>query len=134
VIEKTPRKPSLPATDLALRPGDFPVGFPQSRAAARAVLEKRRRPKHPPSFTLDLSAESIERCREIYAKLARTSPWEPISDGMPYIQILFPKDFTAGDEQAPVNGKQDGPDVGEQTGCQAASINRSLYEDISSDR
>jgi hypothetical protein len=51
---------------------------------------------------------------------------------MPYIQILFPKDFTAGDEQAPVNDKQNGPDVGEQTGY-AAPINRSLYEDISSD-
>jgi len=133
VIEKTPRERSLPATDLALRPGDFPVGSAQSRAAARAVLAKRRRPKHPPSFTLDLSAESIERCREIYAKLARTSPWGPISDGMPYIQILFPKDFTAGDDQA-LNGKQDGPDVGEQTGYKAASIDRSLYEDISSDR
>jgi hypothetical protein len=53
---------------------------------------------------------------------------------MPYIQLLFPKDFTAGDEQAPVNGKQDGPDVGEQTGYKAASIDRSLYEDILSDR
>jgi hypothetical protein len=47
--------------------------------------------------------------------------------------IFFPKDFTAGDEQAPVNGKQNVFDVGEQTGCQACPINRSLYEDISSD-
>jgi hypothetical protein len=53
---------------------------------------------------------------------------------MPYIQIVFPKGVTADDEQAPVNGKQNGPDVGEQTGCQAAPINRSLYEYISSDR
>ena len=131
MIEKTPRERSLPATDLALRPGDFPVGSPQSSAAARAVLEKRRRPKHPPSFTLDLSSESIERCQEIYRAAAFRR--YPIQDGVPYIQILFPKDFTAGDEQAPVNGKQNGLDVGEQTGCQAAPINRSLYEDISSD-
>lgn len=131
MIEKTPRERSLPATDLALRPGDFPVGSPQSRAAARAVLEKRRRPKHPPSFTLDLSAENIERCREIYRAVAFRR--YPIQDGMPYIEILFPKDFTADDEQAPVNGKQNGPDVGEQTGYKAASINRNLYEDISSD-
>lgn len=132
MIEKTPRERSLPATDLALRPGDFPVGSPQSRAAARAVFEKRRRPKHPPSFTLDLSSESIERCREIYRAVAFRR--YPIQDGVPYIQILFPKDFTAGDEPAPVNGMQNGPDVGEQTGCQADPINRSMYEHISSDR
>lgn len=32
------RKPSLPDTDLPL-PGDFPLGSPQSRAAARTRLE-----------------------------------------------------------------------------------------------
>ena len=32
-------KPSLPATDSTPRPGDFPIGSIESRAAARARLE-----------------------------------------------------------------------------------------------
>jgi hypothetical protein len=33
------RKPVLGATDSPARPGDFPIGSPQSRAAARTKLE-----------------------------------------------------------------------------------------------
>lgn len=36
-----PRKPlNLPATDSVPKPGDFPLGSPQSRAASRALLER----------------------------------------------------------------------------------------------
>ena len=36
-----PKKPSpLPATPLGLRPGDFPLGSLESRAAARALLDE----------------------------------------------------------------------------------------------
>ena len=34
-------KASLPATDSAPKPGDFPIGSVKSRAAARAILTKR---------------------------------------------------------------------------------------------
>jgi hypothetical protein len=34
-------KPSLPVTDRTPRPGDFPVGSPASRAAARALLRRK---------------------------------------------------------------------------------------------
>jgi hypothetical protein len=129
VIEKTPGNGPCPQQIWRSGRAIFLSGSLQSRAAARAAIEKRRRPKHPPSFTLDLSSESIERCRELYRAVAFRR--YPVQDGMPYIQILFPKGVTADDEQAPVNGKQNGPDVGEQTGFQTAPINRSLYEYIS---
>jgi hypothetical protein len=100
VTEKLNTQRFVPATDLAPRPGDFPLGSSKSRAAARALLEKRSRPKRPPDWILDLSSESIERCREIYAKLA-TRPRDPIPDGVPYIQIRFPNGFTPGDQPMP---------------------------------
>jgi hypothetical protein len=37
----TERKPNLLATENGVRPGDFPVGSAQSRAAARHLLKKR---------------------------------------------------------------------------------------------
>lgn len=37
-MNKTPKTPILPAT---LKPGDFPLGSPQSRAAARVALEQK---------------------------------------------------------------------------------------------
>ena len=37
----TDRKPNLLATENGVRPGDFPVGSAQSRAAARHLLKKR---------------------------------------------------------------------------------------------
>jgi hypothetical protein len=41
VIEKAKRKPPITATDSGPRPGDFPIGSPESRAAARALISAR---------------------------------------------------------------------------------------------
>jgi hypothetical protein len=40
-MSNQPDKPSLPVTDRTPRPGDFPVGSPASRAAARALLRRK---------------------------------------------------------------------------------------------
>ena len=95
----TGRKPKTwcasgkPATDSALRPGDFNLGSRKSRAAARALLEQRKRPNRSPDFTLDLSSESFERCQKIYAKLAGRPPRGPVPTGAPYIVVRFPDGF-----------------------------------------
>jgi hypothetical protein len=41
VIEKAKRKLPVTATDSGPRPGDFPIGSPKSRAAARAMISAR---------------------------------------------------------------------------------------------
>ena len=38
------KEPPLPATDSGPKPGDFPLGSPQSRAAARMKLEAQEEP------------------------------------------------------------------------------------------
>lgn len=43
----------LPATDLGLRPGDFPLCSPQSRASARALLERAKDFHSPGLATID---------------------------------------------------------------------------------
>jgi hypothetical protein len=40
-MSNQPDKPSIPVTDRTPRPGDFPVGSPASRAAARALLRRK---------------------------------------------------------------------------------------------
>jgi len=95
VTEKQKRKRVLPATDLVPRPSDFAVGSPKSRAAARALLESRRKRRRPPEYVLDLSSASIEHCREIYRKIVELRRLHPERDGdEPYIELAFPKDFT----------------------------------------
>jgi hypothetical protein len=56
LMNKQREKPSLPATDSELRPGDFPLGSIESRAAARAKLE---RIKVNPGDTLHIIVERI---------------------------------------------------------------------------
>ena len=92
MIEKSGMEGLQPATDSALRPGDFALGSLKSRAAARALLEQRNKPSHPPSFTVDLRSASLERCQEIYASIA--SHRHPIRPGEPYGVIIFPPGFT----------------------------------------
>src|ERR1039458_1611491 len=41
MIEKTNPKPPVTATNSGPRPGDFPIGSPESRAAARALISAR---------------------------------------------------------------------------------------------
>ena len=94
MIEKSSGEGLQPATDSALRPGDFILGSRKSRAAARALLEQRMRPDPQPDFTLDLSSESFERCQEIYARIASLPPRDP---GGPYMEIRFPDAFIATD-------------------------------------
>jgi hypothetical protein len=107
VIEKSGGESQVPATDLTPRPGSFSLGSRESRAAARALLEKRKRPKHPPSFTIDLSSASDERCQEIYRKIQTFPKREPIRDGQWYFQIVFPSGFTPRGEQEPKDRPQD---------------------------
>lgn len=97
MIEKSAGEDLQPATNSAFRPGDFILGSRKSRAAARAMLEERKRPHHPPGFTLDLSSESFERCQQIYAKLAGRSRRGPVRAGVPYIEIRFPDGFIPAD-------------------------------------
>jgi hypothetical protein len=96
MIEKSSGERLQPATDSALRPGDFVLGSTKSRATARALFEQRKRPNHPPGFTLDLSSESFECCQVIHAKLA-LRPRYLIRDGDPYFEIRFPDGFTPTD-------------------------------------
>jgi hypothetical protein len=103
VIEKAKGRSPVPATDSTLRPGDFPLGSPQSRAAARALLEEHKRPKYPPAFEVNLSFLSIEKCREIYAKLLEEGGWQdPVRDGRPYFTTRWPNGFTPGAQQVPL--------------------------------
>src|SRR5271169_2180938 len=95
MIEKTSGRVLQPATDSALRPGDFILGSTKSRSAARALLEQRRRPQHPPGFTLDLRSQSFERCQEIYRRLAHRR--HVIPDGSPYLLVRFPEGFIPSD-------------------------------------
>jgi hypothetical protein len=97
VIEKSGIEGLRPATDSVLRPGDFALSSRKSRAAARALLEQRKKPSRPADFTLDLSSASLERCQEIYAKLASRPPREPLRAGAPYMVIRFPDGFTPTD-------------------------------------
>jgi hypothetical protein len=97
VIEKSNRQDLQPATDSSLRPGDFILGSRKSRAAARALLEQRKRPKHPPGCTLDLSSESFDRCQEIYSRLAHRPYTAHV--GSPYIAIRFPPGFVPTDTE-----------------------------------
>jgi len=39
-MNNQPKEPRLPATDSTPRPGDFPIGSPESRAAVRAMLKR----------------------------------------------------------------------------------------------
>jgi hypothetical protein len=92
MIEKSNGEGLQPATDSAFRPGNFILCSRKSRAAARALLERRKRPNHPPGFTLDLSSQSFERCQEIYARIASLHHRGPIPTG-PYMEIRFPDGF-----------------------------------------
>lgn len=102
MIEKQDRRSPTQATESTPRPGDFPIGSRQSRAAARALLEERRRPKGPPAFKVDLSFLSIERCQEIYAKLATDREQHPHRERGTYFELIFPVGFTPRVEAAPV--------------------------------
>jgi hypothetical protein len=93
VSEKSGREGPQPATDSALRPGDFALGSRESRAAARALLEQRKKPSRPPSCTIDLSFMSLERCQEIYAKVRSFQRGRGPNRG-PYMLIRFPPGFT----------------------------------------
>ena len=104
--ENSKRKVPVTATDSVPRPGDFALGSVRSRAAARALVEKRRGPNRPPAFRLDLSSSSIEHCQEIYEQIvAHRHGRDPIPDCMPKGIIIFPPGFTPR-SQAPEAGEQ----------------------------
>ncbi|HEY6389001.1 MAG TPA: hypothetical protein VIX91_25265 [Candidatus Acidoferrum sp.] len=48
MIDNSKKSRSWPATILGLRPGDFPVGSPRSRAAARMLLKAAEHPIEEP--------------------------------------------------------------------------------------
>jgi hypothetical protein len=91
VIEKTGKGIVVPATTRAPHPGDFAIGSMRSRAAARALLEKRQERTRPPDFTIDLTSETEERCQAIYALLADQQ--HTMRDDVPYGAVKFPAGF-----------------------------------------
>lgn len=111
MIERTKDKSLVTATDSTPRPGDFPIGSPQSRAAARALVEKRKPPERPPDAVFDYRRETIESCQQIYATFAAISPAStrcgPIPDiALLRIHLLFPSGFTPDPEQTNVDEGQ----------------------------
>ena len=93
-----------PVPDLTLKPGDFPLGSLQSRAAARAVIRERCRPIPPCWGTLNLSFLSVEEARELYAKVTALpgehligTPWFPIHWPDGFNPVSDPKEGGAAD-------------------------------------
>jgi hypothetical protein len=105
VIEKQHRRRPIRATNSTPRPGDFPLGSGRSRAAARALLEERVRPKDPP-IEVNLSFLSVEEAQEIYAKLAALPKIRPIGNDAPYFHIRWPEGFTPGGREKPLSRGQ----------------------------
>jgi hypothetical protein len=101
MIEKSSAEHFEPATDSVLRPGDFILGSLKSRALARALLDKRTSPDHPPDYTLDLGDESLEHCQEIYARAMSLPTQGPVPTDTPYMVIRFPEGFTSNVVQTP---------------------------------
>jgi hypothetical protein len=112
VIEKSSRANREPATGLALRPGDFVLGSRKSRAVARALLEQRKRPKHPPHFTLDVSSQNFERCQEIYARIVGVPTRDTVPASGPYFETRFADGFTLTDPTS-TDGLGTGPSENE---------------------
>jgi hypothetical protein len=97
VIEKSNKKESHPATDLSLRPGDFPLGSAKSRAAARALILDRYRPIPTPWGTLNLSFLDVESARELYEKISALPGGRML--GTPWFPIRWPDGFKPADKK-----------------------------------
>jgi hypothetical protein len=69
MTERSDKSMADPATDPTVRPGDFPIGSRKSRAAMRARLQVRHKPVPPAWGTVRLDFLTVDRAREIYAKL-----------------------------------------------------------------
>lgn len=65
-------KRGLGATDAGLKPGDYAVGSPQSRAAARALLERRFAGRIARTIIVDLGTDCTE---------PRIGEWREGADG-----------------------------------------------------
>ena len=96
-----------PATAVGPKPGDFPLGSRESRAAARALFEERIRPKGPP-IEVNLSFLSVERAQEIYAKVVALPDTRPIRDDEPHFHIRWPEGFTPGGREMRLSRGQNG--------------------------
>jgi hypothetical protein len=74
VIEKQQRRPPTGATNSTPRPGDFPLGSPASRAAARLLAQERRRPRTPPMEIIPVTnVDDWQMLSDICAKIGQIS-------------------------------------------------------------
>ena len=77
------------------KPGDFRLGSAKSRAAARALIQERNRPAPSPFGTVNLSFLSVDRAREIYAKIRALPSGDSIDTE--WFRVRWPDGFTPGD-------------------------------------
>ena len=96
MAEKSGRAYVTPATDLPVRPGDFVLGSWKSRAAARALIQRRYQPIPSPWGTLNLSYLTVERVQTIYEKISALPGGQMI--GTPWFPIRWPDGFKPGNQ------------------------------------
>src|ERR1700680_394214 len=91
-----------PATTVGPKPGHFPLGSRESRAAASALIQERCRTTPPPWGTLNLSFLSVEQARELYAKVTALPGGHQI--GTPWFPIRWPDGFNPGYDPTEAGG------------------------------
>jgi hypothetical protein len=96
MTEKSGRAYVSPATELPVRPGDFVLGSRKSRAAARALIQRRYRPVPPPWGTLNLSCLTVEGAQRLYAKISVLPGGQML--GTPWFPIRWPDGFKPGNQ------------------------------------
>ena len=95
-MSKSSKTPFLPATDLAPRPGDFPVGSALSRAVARMLLKRKEwaeelEANRPPDVRIvfDLPRHGAEVVPDS-AERARRNRVDRYRHGHEIVEMVFP--------------------------------------------
>jgi hypothetical protein len=95
-MDNSTKSPFLPATDLAPRPGDFPVASASSRAAARTLLKRKeqaeeRKTNRPPDVRIvfDLPKRRIE-VESVSPERVRDNRVDRYINGGEVVEIVFP--------------------------------------------
>ena len=76
MIEKSRRNIPLPATDSTPKPGNFPIGSPESRAAARLTLEYASDNRERFEFVSHIPRPNEDNTRP------HATPWVDYGDGI----------------------------------------------------
>jgi hypothetical protein len=105
VFEK-PKKPQpLPATDSAPRPGDFPVGSPESRAAARLMLRQRSTESQRIEIITSIQRPAREWSDWTDKTKPYATPWSETTDGRLMRMLYVPSGMTAYEARRIVDGE-----------------------------